>query len=44
MKLLGEKVKIEELDMVVLAVGMVPTSRPETTPRIKAPADTEGGR
>ncbi|MBW1784936.1 MAG: hydrogenase iron-sulfur subunit, partial [Deltaproteobacteria bacterium] len=41
-ELLGEKVKIEELDLVVLAVGMVPASRPETTPRIKAPADAEG--
>ena len=41
-ELLGEKVKIEDLDLVVLAVGMVPASRPETTPKIKAPADTEG--
>ena len=41
-ELLGEKVKIEDLDMVVLAVGMVPASRPEVTPRIKAPADTAG--
>ncbi|HEJ83694.1 MAG TPA: hydrogenase iron-sulfur subunit, partial [Desulfobacteraceae bacterium] len=41
-ELLGDKVKIEDLDMVVLAVGMVPASRPETTPRIKAPSDTEG--
>jgi len=41
-ELLGEKVKVEELDLVVLAVGMVPASRPETTPRIKAPADAEG--
>ncbi|MCF8082520.1 MAG: hydrogenase iron-sulfur subunit [Deltaproteobacteria bacterium] len=40
-ELLGEKVKIEDLDMVVLAVGMVPASKPETTPRIKAPADAE---
>jgi quinone-modifying oxidoreductase, subunit QmoB len=41
-ELLGEKVKVEELDLVVLAVGMVPASKPETTPRIKAPADAEG--
>ena len=41
-ELLGEKVKVEELDLVVLAVGMVPASKPAVTPRIKAPADTEG--
>jgi len=41
-ELLGEKVKIEDLDLVVLAVGMGPASKPETTPRIKAPADAEG--
>jgi quinone-modifying oxidoreductase subunit QmoB len=41
-ELLGEKVKVEELDLVVLAVGMVPAAKPEVTPRIKAPADTEG--
>jgi len=41
-ELLGEKVRIEDLDLVVLAVGMVPASRPEKTPRIKAPADAEG--
>ena len=41
-ELLGEKVKIEELDLVVLAVGMVPASKPPVTPRIKAPADAEG--
>ncbi len=40
-ELLGEKVKVEDLDLVVLAVGMVAASRPETTPRIKAPADAE---
>ncbi|MFP4087199.1 MAG: hydrogenase iron-sulfur subunit [Desulfobacteraceae bacterium] len=40
-ELLGEKVKIEDLDMVVLAVGMVPASKPESTPRIKAPSDAE---
>jgi len=40
-ELLGEKVKIEELDLIVLAVGMVPASMPETAPRIKAPADAE---
>jgi len=38
-ELLGEKVKIEELDLVVLAVGMVPRSSPEEVPRIKAPED-----
>ena len=41
-ELLGEKIKVENLDMVVLAVGMVPASRPETVPRIKAPEGTEG--
>ena len=41
-ELLGEKVKIEELDLVVLAVGMVPASKPVVTPRIKAPADAQG--
>ncbi|MFC1883908.1 hydrogenase iron-sulfur subunit [Thermodesulfobacteriota bacterium] len=46
-ELLGEKLKIEELDLVVLAVGMVPASRPDEIPRIKAPegaedADEEG--
>lgn len=41
-ELLGEKVKVEDLDLVVLAVGMVPATKPEVTPRIKAPADTEG--
>jgi len=41
-ELLGEKVKVEELDLVVLAVGMVPAAKPEVTPRIKAPADAEG--
>ena len=41
-ELLGEKVKIEELDLVVLAVGMVPASKPDVAPKIKAPADTEG--
>jgi len=41
-ELLGEKVKVEDLDLVVLAVGMVPAAKPEVTPRIKAPADAEG--
>jgi quinone-modifying oxidoreductase subunit QmoB len=41
-ELLGEKVRIEDLDLVVLAVGMVPASKPDVTPRIKAPADAEG--
>ncbi len=40
-ELLGEKVKIEELDLVVLAVGMVPSSRPEVVARIKAPEDAK---
>jgi quinone-modifying oxidoreductase, subunit QmoB len=40
-ELLGEKVKIEELDVVVLAVGMVPSSRPEVVPRVKAPEDAK---
>ncbi len=41
-ELLGDKVKIEDLDMIVLAVGMVPASRPEITPRVKAPSDAKG--
>ena len=40
-ELLGEQIKIEELDLVVLAVGMVPRSLPAETPKIKAPADAE---
>ncbi len=41
-ELLGEKIKVEDLDLVVLAVGMVPSTKPVVTPRIKAPADAEG--
>ncbi|HDM09533.1 MAG TPA: CoB--CoM heterodisulfide reductase iron-sulfur subunit A family protein, partial [Desulfobacteraceae bacterium] len=46
-ELLGEKVRIEDLDLVVLAVGMVPTTQPEEIPKIPAPegaedADEEG--
>ena len=41
-ELLGEKIKVEDLDLVVLAVGMVPAAKPEVTPKIKAPADAEG--
>jgi len=41
-ELLGEKIKVENLDMVVLAVGMVPASRPETVPKIKAPEGAQG--
>ncbi|MBW1681297.1 MAG: hydrogenase iron-sulfur subunit [Deltaproteobacteria bacterium] len=40
-ELLGEKVRLEELDLVVLATGLVPASKPEVTPMIKAPADAE---
>ncbi len=40
-ELLGEPIKIEELDLVVLAVGMVPASKPEVAPRIKAPSDSK---
>ena len=40
-ELLGENIKVEDLDLVVLAVGMVPMTKPETTPKIKAPADSE---
>ncbi len=40
-ELLGEKIRIEELDLVVLAVGMVPSSMPEVIPRIKAPEDAK---
>ena len=41
-ELLGEKVKVEDLDLVVLAVGLVPRSRPATVSRIKAPEGSEG--
>ena len=41
-ELLNEKVRIEDLDLVVLAVGMVPAAKPDTIPRIKAPEDAEG--
>jgi len=41
-ELLGEKIRIEDLDMIVLAVGMVPRSKPETTPKMKAPEGAEG--
>ena len=41
-ELLGEKIKIEDLDLVVLAVGMVPSSKPDEIPRIPAPEGTEG--
>ena len=41
-ELLGEKVKLEELDLVVLAVGMASASKPDVAPKIKAPADAEG--
>jgi quinone-modifying oxidoreductase subunit QmoB len=46
-ELLGQNLKIEDLDLVVLATGMVPSTRPEVVPRIKAPegaqdADAEG--
>jgi quinone-modifying oxidoreductase subunit QmoB len=41
-ELLGEKIRIEEIDLVVLAVGMVPASQPEEIPRIKAPEGAEG--
>ena len=41
-ELLGEKIKVEDLDLVVLAVGMVPASSPDEIPRIQAPPDTEG--
>jgi quinone-modifying oxidoreductase subunit QmoB len=41
-ELLGEKIKIENLDLVVLAVGMVPQSKPEQIPKIKAPEGAQG--
>jgi quinone-modifying oxidoreductase subunit QmoB len=40
-ELLGEKIKVEELDLVVLAVGMVPRALPAEIPRIKAPSDSK---
>jgi quinone-modifying oxidoreductase subunit QmoB len=40
-ELLGERIKLEDLDLVVLAVGLVPASRPEHVPRIKAPEGVE---
>ncbi len=39
---LGEKIRVGELDMIVLATGMVPSSKPETIPKIKAPEGAEG--
>jgi quinone-modifying oxidoreductase subunit QmoB len=41
-ELLNENIRLEDLDLVVLAVGMVPRTKPEVTPRIKAPEGTEG--
>lgn len=41
-ELLNEKIKVEDLDLVVLAVGMVPSTKPVVVPRIQAPPDTEG--
>jgi len=41
-ELLGEKIKIEDLDLVVLAVGMVPSTQPEEIPKIPAPEGAEG--
>ncbi|MFN3535596.1 MAG: CoB--CoM heterodisulfide reductase iron-sulfur subunit A family protein, partial [Desulfatiglandales bacterium] len=41
-ELLGEKIKIEGIDLVVLAVGMVPASKPEVVPKIKAPEGAQG--
>ncbi len=41
-ELLGERVNIDEIDLVVLAVGMVPTSQPDQIPMIQAPEGTEG--
>ncbi|WP_028321951.1 FAD-dependent oxidoreductase [Desulfatiglans anilini] len=38
-ELLAERIRIEEIDLVVLAVGMVPATKPLQTPRIKAPQD-----
>ncbi len=40
-ELLGEKIKVEDLDLVVLAVGMVPSTKPDEIPRVKAPEDAE---
>jgi len=41
-ELLGEKIRLDDLDLIVLAVGMVPSSKPEVAPRIKAPEGAEG--
>lgn len=41
-ELLGEKIKVDNIDLVVLAVGMVPASRPEQVPKIKAPEGAQG--
>lgn len=40
-ELLGQNIKVDDLDLVVLAVGMVPASKPDVTPRIKAPSDAK---
>lgn len=40
-ELLGAPIKIEDLDLVVLAVGMVPRSLPGEVPKIKAPSDSK---
>ena len=37
--LLNDKVKLDELDLVVLATGMVPSSQPEVAPTIETKAD-----
>ena len=39
---LEERIRIEELDLIVLATGMVPNSKPKTVPKIKAPEGVEG--
>jgi len=39
--LLNDKVRLEELDLVVLATGMVPNSMPVEIPKMKAPGDSE---
>ena len=39
---LGEKIRLEELDLVVLATGMIPSSQPEEPPKMKAPEGAEG--
>ena len=39
-ELLGEDITIEDIDLIVLAAGMVSASKPEIVPKIKAPENS----